>query len=198
MKKFIALCRQKRVNNEKAMEMVERLNSRKLRKCFFKIIKLNDFEREWLYNVRFELYFSDILMKQLDHLRLNVKYSKTRRTLDENRQYQFILQCQQLISRSQEKVTKLKTRFGRRVQRQIFRQLKLNVLEQRRKKQNGLIVAQFRRYKLMQFGFSVIADLKRFNDEVRNDKILSKALSNNHEFFQVQIRKENRFQNDQD
>lgn len=31
----------------------------------------------------------------------------------------------------------------------------------------------------------MIEDVKKYNDEVRNDKILSKALTNNHEFFQV-------------
>ena len=47
-------------------------------------------------------------------------------------------------------------------------------------------------------GYKTIADLKMYNDEVRNDKILCKALTNKDEFFEVQIRKENKMVNDQD
>ena len=55
---------------------------------------------------------------------------------------------------------------------------------------------QFRQIALLKFGLNSIKQLKINNDLVRSDKILCKAMTNQDDFFQVQIRKENRMTND--
>ena len=57
----------------------------------FKSIKrLNAFERKWLYNVRMELYWGELLTKIMGELRMNIKYEKTKRALAQNRCFFFL------------------------------------------------------------------------------------------------------------
>jgi hypothetical protein len=63
LKSFIELCHKKKSNNIKAIAHLEKILMKQKRNCYHKILKLNDFERNWIFNVRFELYYCDIVSK---------------------------------------------------------------------------------------------------------------------------------------
>jgi beta-xylosidase len=54
--------------------------------------KLQAFERDWILNVRYEIYFNDLLSKILAHLMENVKYQRVTKFLNANRGYSFLKQ----------------------------------------------------------------------------------------------------------
>lgn len=178
--------------------MKRTLQLKRKRECFARILKMNDFERRWIKSVRYELCFQEQIGKIFETLRLHVKYSIIRRNMARKQCCTFLRECKEMADRTNLKLTTLRKRFGKRSQRQILKVLRQRVLYKQKKRYNRQRMAEFRQLQLHKLGFRSIANLKKFNDEVRNDMILSKALTNETDFFQVQIRKENRMQNDQD
>ena len=65
---------------------------------------------------------------------------------------------------------------------------------QKHKKANTEKMIEFKRKQLLIFGFKTILSVKQANDTIKHDKILSKIYdeSDKDEFFQVQVRKENK------
>ena len=49
----------KTYNNERAMELRHKFDVRRQKKVIKFIQKLNDFEKQWMENVRFEIYWAD-------------------------------------------------------------------------------------------------------------------------------------------
>lgn len=127
MKKFMVVMENKRRNMGKAEQLIVKKNRRFTAKCFQRILKLNEFERNWLFDVRYELHFKEMVQAQFDAMKLNVKYSKTKRSLNYNRCYQFFMQCKELVQLSQSKVDTIRSRFGKRKTRHIFKLLKQRV-----------------------------------------------------------------------
>ena len=134
MKLFMVVMDRKRANLSKAMQMAGRRNTKTMARCFHRVLKMNEFERNWLFDVRYEVHFKEIMQAQFDALRLHVKYSKTKRSLNQNRCFHFFLQCRELVEKSQQKVDTIRQKFGRRLLRHMFKVLRLRVASQQRKR----------------------------------------------------------------
>lgn len=97
---------------------------------------MNIFERKWIKNVRFELYFGEIVQNMFDNIKKNVKLEKYQRTLAMNRCYHFLLQLKAMAEKTHDKVENLKYKFSRRTSRLIISILKSNIARKQYKRNN--------------------------------------------------------------
>lgn len=66
LKKYVASKERKRANVKICDEHLKMTRARRLRKIMNSIRRVNHFEARWISNVRFELYFADVLQQMLD------------------------------------------------------------------------------------------------------------------------------------
>ena len=74
VKKYLTSKEEKRGNLDKALEFRKQNQRKRQKKIIVFVRKLNDFEREWLFNVRYEIYFNELQAKIVSTLGENVKF----------------------------------------------------------------------------------------------------------------------------
>lgn len=97
---------------------------------------MNRFEQKWIENVRFEIYFVNIVQTMMDNLKLNVKMQKHQRSQNLNRCYHFLHRLKAMAEKTHGKVRQLTAKFDRRKARLIKNILQDNVLRRKHKRQN--------------------------------------------------------------
>ena len=99
-----------------------------------------------------------------------------------------------VANKTHDKVCAARAKFSKRHSRAVLFALREAVKQQKQKRLNQQKVVAFRKRKLQQLGLRRIFSVKQNNDIIRNDRILSQAYdaANTEEFFQVQVRKENK------
>jgi len=110
------------------MELRHKFDVRRQKKVIKFIQKLNDFEKQWMENVRFEIYWADKFQQIIDVLRDNVKASKVVRFINGNRVYAFLLQLKKMSDQTHQKQLRLTLKFNRRSQRSVLKELSSNIV----------------------------------------------------------------------
>lgn len=159
---------------------------------YFKMVAL--FERRWLKQVRFELYFKRQLQIIFNSLKTHIIYQRLESNTQSRLMSNAFNSLRQTARDNSSVHRSLRDKIDQRMIRVVFHALRGNLDISRRNKIMEKRAVNLRKRRLVRAAWSAMNEVRRWGEELRNDKILQKIYNQNNqeEFFQVQIRKANK------
>ena len=127
LKDLIEQRNRKSKNKRKVQDNLRRLHDKIKRKVFSSVLRHNQFEANWLYNVRFELYQAQLLEEIIWAMKVNIKHNRVERMVNANRGIKFFEGVRERIDFLNTKAVVNREKIEKRQLRKLLRALRRNV-----------------------------------------------------------------------